>query len=145
MVGTVRKYLKDSPAVDDVVQDAMLAAFLHRDSFKGRSRRSTWLYRIAANAALMHLRNTRRRSMYFDTEAAVEDLKLVTGRSPEHEAGVKEELAHATKKIHQLGKRYIKVVKLHALGFTDCEISKRTQLKMSTVKTRFYRARQKLR
>ena len=124
----------------------MLSAFLHRDSFQGRSRRSTWLYRIAANAALMYLRNTRRRSMYFDNETAVEDLKLVTTElSPEHEAGVKEELAHAAKQIRQLGKRYRKVVQLHALGFTECEISERTRLKQSTVKTRLYRARHKLR
>ena len=55
------KYLKDEDAAEDVTQDALLLAHRHRGSFRGTSRFSTWLYRVAATTALMHLRSRRRR------------------------------------------------------------------------------------
>jgi RNA polymerase sigma-70 factor (ECF subfamily) len=45
----------------DVLQDAFLAAYRGLASFRGAARFSTWLYRIATNAALMHERARRRR------------------------------------------------------------------------------------
>lgn len=41
---------------EDVVQDTFFNAFKAIDSFEGRSSLSTWLYRIAYNAAMMRLR-----------------------------------------------------------------------------------------
>src|SRR5260370_5193667 len=41
---------------EDAVQECFLNAFLHLQDFDGRSRFSTWLTRIAMNAALMKLR-----------------------------------------------------------------------------------------
>ncbi len=45
----------------DVVQNAFLQAYRGLASFRGDSRFSTWLYRIATNAALMHRRGRSRR------------------------------------------------------------------------------------
>ena len=45
----------------DVLQDAFLRVYQHLASFRGESKFSTWLYRIASNTALMHrLAATRR-------------------------------------------------------------------------------------
>jgi RNA polymerase sigma factor (sigma-70 family) len=44
---------------EDAVQECFLNAFIHLKSFNGRSRFSTWLTRIAMNAALMKLRKNR--------------------------------------------------------------------------------------
>jgi RNA polymerase sigma factor (sigma-70 family) len=41
---------------EDAVQECFLNAFIHLKNFDGRSRFSTWLTRIAMNAALMKLR-----------------------------------------------------------------------------------------
>src|SRR5499425_209598 len=54
------KYLKDEDEAADVAQDALLNAYRHRASFRGDSRFTTWLYRVAATTALMHLRKKRR-------------------------------------------------------------------------------------
>lgn len=45
----------------EVVQDAFLSAYRARDRFRGDAQVTTWLYRIAVNAALMRLRRTSRR------------------------------------------------------------------------------------
>ena len=44
---------------EDAVQDSFLSAFVHLESFDGRSSFATWLTRIAINAALMKLRKNR--------------------------------------------------------------------------------------
>ena len=58
--GVAMKYMKDEEKAHDVTQDALLLAYRHRQSFRGDSRFTTWLYRIAATTALMHLRKDRR-------------------------------------------------------------------------------------
>jgi RNA polymerase sigma-70 factor (ECF subfamily) len=44
---------------EEVVQDAFLTLFRKVDSFEGRSALGTWLYRVAANAALIKRRGKR--------------------------------------------------------------------------------------
>jgi RNA polymerase sigma-70 factor (ECF subfamily) len=45
----------------DVVQDAFMQVYRHIATFRGGAQFSTWLYRIATNAALMHRRARARR------------------------------------------------------------------------------------
>ncbi len=56
-----RRMTGSAEDADDVVQEAFLSAWRHHARFQGASLASTWLYRITANAALMHLRRRRRR------------------------------------------------------------------------------------
>jgi RNA polymerase sigma factor (sigma-70 family) len=44
---------------EDALQEALTAAWLHLDSFRGSARFSTWVYRIAANASFAVLRRRR--------------------------------------------------------------------------------------
>jgi RNA polymerase sigma-70 factor, ECF subfamily len=50
------KMLHTPQDAEDVLQETFIKAFRHIEGFDGRSRVSTWLYRIAANEALMILR-----------------------------------------------------------------------------------------
>ena len=45
----------------DVVQEAFLSAYRYVRAFRQDAKFSTWMYRIATNAALMHLRSKARR------------------------------------------------------------------------------------
>lgn len=53
--------LTDEADAKDVLQEAFLAAYRGLPAFRGEARFSTWLYRIATNAALMHRRARARR------------------------------------------------------------------------------------
>ena len=50
------RIIRNREDAEDAVQECFLNAFLHLKKFDGRSRFSTWLTRIAMNAALMKLR-----------------------------------------------------------------------------------------
>ena len=50
------KIVHDQQDAEDVLQETFISAYRHLDSFRGDAQFSTWLYRIATNAALMKLR-----------------------------------------------------------------------------------------
>jgi RNA polymerase sigma factor (sigma-70 family) len=54
-----QRMMRNNEDAEDVVQESFQRAFLHLNSFNGDSRFSTWLSRIAINAALMKLRKER--------------------------------------------------------------------------------------
>ena len=47
------KILNDEQDAEDVLQETFVKAFRSLPAFEGRSRLSTWLYRIAVNESLM--------------------------------------------------------------------------------------------
>ena len=58
------KLLGDEQEAEDVLQETFLSAFRAIDRFEGRSKLSTWLYRIAYNASLMYLRKRDRMTTF---------------------------------------------------------------------------------
>src|SRR3989304_2351008 len=53
------KMLNNSQDAEDILQETFIKAYRHIQNFDGRAELSTWLYRIATNEALMHLRRKR--------------------------------------------------------------------------------------
>jgi RNA polymerase sigma factor (sigma-70 family) len=60
LLRTVQRITHNIDDAEDAVQDSLMRAFAHLQSFDGRSAFSTWLTRIAINSALMTLRKRRR-------------------------------------------------------------------------------------
>jgi len=54
--GLVARLVSDSEEAADVAQETFVQAFLHLNDYRGEADFGSWLYRIAYNAALMHLR-----------------------------------------------------------------------------------------
>ncbi|MBA2396848.1 MAG: RNA polymerase sigma factor [Ktedonobacteraceae bacterium] len=53
--------IHDSDATEDVVQEVFLRIWTHAEQWNGRGTFKAWLFRIATNFALNHLRTLRRR------------------------------------------------------------------------------------
>lgn len=70
LFSVTHRLLQNEDDARDAVQDTFVSAFRSIDTFAGQAQFSTWLHRIACNAALMKLRTQRRRREdLFDTEA----------------------------------------------------------------------------
>src|SRR5690242_13935266 len=61
MLAVTRRILNSEEDAKDAVQDAFVSAFRGLPNFEGGSLLSTWLHRIAVNAALMKLRTRKRK------------------------------------------------------------------------------------
>jgi RNA polymerase sigma-70 factor (ECF subfamily) len=59
--GLARRLTRSEADAQDVLQETFLAVYRGLASFRGASRFSTWLYRVATNAALMQRRRQSRR------------------------------------------------------------------------------------
>ncbi len=53
--------IHDSSATEDIVQEVFLRIWTHAEQWHGRGSLKAWLFRIATNLALNHLRTLRRR------------------------------------------------------------------------------------
>jgi len=76
MFRTARRITRNREDAEDAVQECFLNAFVHLKSFDGRSQFSTWLTRIAVNAALMKLRKKRCRETPLENPEASELLPV---------------------------------------------------------------------
>lgn len=75
---TARHIVQNDEDAEDVLQEAMLKAFEHLDSFQGNSKFYTWLVRIAVNESLMKLRKRKSdRSVSLDESIETDEEPIV--------------------------------------------------------------------
>lgn len=77
MYAVALRIVGDSDEAEEVVQEAFISACNKVKSFEGRSKLSTWLYRITTNAALMRLRKQRGDTVSLDEPQMMEDGDLL--------------------------------------------------------------------
>lgn len=143
------KYVRNEQDAEDVAQDALLLAHRYRDSFRGDSRYSTWLYRVTATAALMFLRKQRRLAREVPASTTTdEDGTSWLDRQPDDtdtraEVIARDQLDDVRAAVAALGAKYPAVFwKRYGEGRTETEIARELGLSVAAVKTRAFRGRQ---
>jgi RNA polymerase sigma-70 factor, ECF subfamily len=143
------KYVRNDADAEDVTQDAMLLAHRYRDSFRGDSRYTTWLYRVTATAALMFLRKQRRLARELPSSHTTDDdgTPLLERRASDAdvraEVIARAELDHIADAVAALGAKYPVVFwKRYGEGRTETEIADELGISVAAVKTRAFRGRQ---
>jgi RNA polymerase sigma-70 factor, ECF subfamily len=146
------KMLAHEQDAEDVLQNTFLKALQHIAEFEGRSSLSTWLYRIAANEALMLLRRKRPEISLDDEPAEAEsDLPLPEQLSdwcclPETEFASSEAKKQLDAAIQKLPEKLRLVFLLRDIeGLSIKETGAALNLTETAVKTRLLRARLALR
>jgi RNA polymerase sigma-70 factor (ECF subfamily) len=149
---TAWSILKDRSEAEEAVQDGYLKAFDAIGSFAGRSSLSTWLTRIVVNEALSRRRRALKRSQLLDQESVVvlEEYreKLMAGsitQSPE-KALMRRQISRLLEMaIARLPDTFRPVFVLREIeGLSVEDTAEALQLPEETVKTRLFRARQRL-
>lgn len=142
--------LENEDDAESVVQETFLSLFERLDQFEGRSKLSTWLYRVAYNKGVDLLRKRRPDTV---VEADLEDDELPApviladwSQWPERLLSEAEIAAELDKAISSLPEKYRAIFLLREVeGLSTTETAQITNLTGSAVKVRLHRARLLLR
>jgi RNA polymerase sigma-70 factor (ECF subfamily) len=151
------RFVRNESEAKEILQDTFLAVWRKLDTFKGDAQFSSWVYRVAANAALMRLRSHRRHP-----EVSTEDLPagfldqnqagqiLSAGdnwaRRPDEELQSEEVRRHIQAAVDALPDIYRTVFLVRDVeGLSTEETAEMLGISVPTVKTRLHRARIALR
>ncbi len=133
---------------DDLAQSVMLKVSDGLPGFRGDSSLSTWIYRIATNAAMDKLRR-KAVPVMSETELDLDGDDAPQGpQTPSVESSAMREEMNACIRgfIERLPENYKSAMVLSELeGFKNDEIAAILELSLDTVKIRLHRAREKLR
>ena len=134
----------------DMTQEAFIKAYNSRQSFRGDSKFSVWLYRIVSNVCLDFLRSKNRRptvSLSVEDDDG-EDAQLDVAdesQSPELLLDRKLTRDSVRRGLDSLPPDYRQILLLREIqGLSYDEIAQALSLEVGTVKSRIFRARKRL-
>jgi RNA polymerase sigma-70 factor (ECF subfamily) len=135
--------VQDHDGAEDIVQETFVKVHSSLASFRGESEFGTWLYRIATNFALNHVKQRRRqdeRKVHLDHAG---HLPAPSGTSGAEES---EQRACIEQALHELPTLQRAVVILrHLDGLSTKQVSRILRCSEGTVKTHLFRGLRKMR
>jgi RNA polymerase sigma-70 factor (ECF subfamily) len=133
----------------DLTQEIFIKVYNSLQRYRSEFKFSTWIYKIAHNSAVDHLRRTatREQSLSVGREGDQFDLPVESGRlSPEQESERKERRGEIESVVRALPANYRELIILrHSQDLSYEEIVEVTGLPLGTVKNRLFRAREMMR
>jgi RNA polymerase sigma-70 factor (ECF subfamily) len=137
---------------EDLTQEVMIKVSEALPNFRGESQLSTWIYRIATNAALDRLRSPSYRRVVqpcsMSSEPEIEDRNTLTGEKtplPEPQIFRREMNDCIQSFVQKLPENYRTVLVLSEFeGLRDSEIAEALGVSPGLAKIRLHRAREKL-
>ena len=133
----------------DLTQEIFIKIYASLSRYRPEFKFSTWIYKIAHNAAIDHLRRNagRERSISNGSESEPQQLVIESkGLSPEQQSEREERRIEIESVVRLLPTAYRELIVLrHSQDLTYEEIVEVTQLPLGTVKNRLFRAREMMR
>jgi len=145
----VYRMVGDYDAALDLTQEVFIKVHNSLERYRSEFKFSTWIYKIAHNAAIDHLRRHAVRDQALTTgidserrEVLIESRRL----TPEQESERKERRSEIEAVVQLLPATYRELIVLrHAQDLSYDEIAEVTGLPLGTVKNRLFRAREAMR
>lgn len=134
----VYSIISNSEEAEEIVQDVFVSFYIKRESFEGRSKIYTWLYRVSFNRAVDHIRKREREKKYRIKEYINSEVQ----ESDNDNSINKIILAEALSKLEDDFR--IPLMMAEYENYSYNEISETLDLPVNTVRTRIFRARKKL-
>jgi len=136
---------------NDLTQEAFIKAYKAINSFKGDSSFFTWVYRIAINKTINHLKQRKNKvhmslnDLDFNAENDPDIVAFVSEKTPRREVNLSELQEKLNEAMQKLSDIHRLVVTLHDVqGMSHEEISKIMDCNTGTVRSRLFYARQQL-
>jgi len=148
--GIIYKIVRDRETTNDLVQETFMKAFASLASYRSEYRFSTWLYKIAANCSIDHLRKKRIHALSLDRQLESQDGTIEIEVAdytfhPEQDLVRKEQRVNIEEAIDSLPEKYREVIVYrHKDDKPYEEIADLLSIPVGTVKARIFRARELL-
>src|SRR5262245_23618900 len=149
------RFVRNETEAQEILQDTFLSIWRKLHTFKGDAQFSSWLYRVAANAALMRLRAQRRHpeisteelpTGYLDNNGQLPAAGENWARRPDDQLQSEELREHIQRAVDALPELYRTVFLIRDVeGLSTEETAEVLNISVPTVKTRLHRARIALR
>lgn len=152
MYNLALRMVNNPQEAEEILQESFISAFRSLEQFEGRSKLSTWLYRIAYNASLMRLRRRQPPTESLDEPQLTDDGDLVPrqfvdwGSLPEQVVMGRELRSLLGASLMALPESLRSVFVLRDIeGLSTAEVAQALGLTETNVKVRLHRARLALR
>jgi RNA polymerase sigma-70 factor (ECF subfamily) len=132
------RFFGDPTAADDAVQEVWIKVYRSLAEFDGRSRFTTWLFRVTRNTCLDQVRAGARRPVPVDPFATV----AVAPGDLADEVALTASVEQAMRALAPEDRDAFSAVALY--GLTYAEVAEALQIPVGTVKSRVFRARRSL-
>lgn len=129
-------YADHNQTINDLYQEVVLNLWKAYPSFRGESKISTWIYRIALNTCITYFRRTKKQPAYTDID--------LLDNIPEA-SETNDEIKELYQLINQLGKLEKALVLLYLDDKPYKEIAEITGMTVTNVATKLSRIKDKLR
>ena len=140
------RVLKAPDQAEDVAQETLIQAYRARHTYAGRAQPHSWLYRIAYNTALSHLRKPFHRRYAADDVYEILEKVLDTQQSPETLAIANQLAASLATYLAMLTpKDQLAFTERFLLGTTEQELGTILGVTTNAAKQRAFRARRAIR
>jgi RNA polymerase sigma-70 factor (ECF subfamily) len=152
IAGYLRRLVGEADA-EDVAQEVFVKVSRSLEGFRGESSLSTWIYRIATNAALDHRRTPSSRQASITTDIpdennlSSEELTLLQSSAPRIDVAlIRKDMNDCIRGlVNDLPENHRIVLMLGELeGCSNAEIAEILDVSLDTVKIRMHRARRQL-
>ena len=151
----IYRIVRDRALAEDLAQETFVKVLNGIKSYRPEFKFSSWIFKIANNAAIDHLRRRSLDTLSLDgapSAATPEEMDATAlqigapGESPLDEVAARELGTHIERAIARLRPEYRACIMLrHVEGFSYEEIAAALELPLGTVKTYIHRARNELR
>ena len=149
IIGYVFRMLGDYESALDVTQEVFIKVYNSLERYSSEYKFSTWLYRIAHNAAIDHMRRNSVNAQSLETESADGTYQLQIespNPTPEQDRERSEWRTQIDSVVKCLPAVYRDLILLrHSQDLSYDEIAEVTGLPLGTVKNRLFRAREMMR
>lgn len=148
LYGLIFKMVRNHEETQDLVQEAFIKSYKALESFNKQYSFSTWLFKIASNNCIDHLRKRRLKTTSIDAPIPTEDGSLSqdlpdNSYSPEKDSLRNELFSSVNSIIDELPEKYKVVINLrHKEDQSYEEIAVALAIPIGTVKARIFRARE---
>ena len=148
LYGLIFKMVRNHEETQDLVQEAFIKSYKALESFNKQYSFSTWLFKIASNNCIDHLRKRRLKTTSIDAPIQTENGSLSQDLpddsfSPEKDSLRNELFSSVNSIIDELPDKYKVVINLrHKEDKSYEEIAVALDIPIGTVKARIFRARE---